>query len=200
MTTVDSDQIFSMTPEARAIVVDALASEQQSDSLALWVEVTGVSGASYAYDLFFSDRSDAPEDATVINDDGITLVIPQSSVAKLRGSRLEFSSDGGGGLVLVNPNAPSPEEANPGVPPEVLAKGLDTALALRAIDVLERHVNPSIASHGGRADLVAMDDEKFIAFVRLSGGCQGCAMSRMTLSQGIETTLRDEIPEARWCL
>ena len=64
-----------------------------------------------------------------------------------------------------------------------------------SILICERFVNPSIASHGGRADLVAMDDEKFVAFVRLSGGCQGCAMSRMTLSQGIETTLRDEIPE-----
>jgi Fe/S biogenesis protein NfuA len=194
MTTIDSDRIFSMTPEALAVVHEALANEEQSATLALWVEVTGVSGSGYVYDLFFSDRADAPEDATIFEESGVTVVIPASSVDKLRGSRLEFS-DGGGGLVLVNPNAPSPAEANPGVPPEVLAKGLDTALALRAIDVLERFVNPSIASHGGRADLVAMDDEKFVAFVRLSGGCQGCAMSRMTLSQGIETTLRDEIPE-----
>ena len=60
---------------------------------------------------------------------------------------------------------------------------------------LEGSINPSIASHGGRADLVAMDEDQKLAYVRLSGGCQGCAMSRMTLSQGIETTLREEIPE-----
>ena len=40
-----------------------------------------------------------------------------------------------------------------------------------------------------------MDEDQKLAYVRLSGGCQGCAMSRMTLSQGIETTLREEIPE-----
>jgi Fe/S biogenesis protein NfuA len=184
-----------MTPEARAVVNDALASEGPATTLALWVEVTGVSGASYAYDLYFSEMTEAHEDALVIEDEGLSIVIPTASVERLRGSRLEFSDERGGGLVLVNPNAPSPEEANPGVPAEVLAKGLDAPLARRAIDVLERYVNPSIASHGGRAELVAMDDERFVAFVRLSGGCQGCAMSRMTLSQGIETTLREEIPE-----
>jgi len=61
--------------------------------------------------------------------------------------------------------------------------------------VLEQQVNPSIAAHGGRADLVALDEEKKTAYVKLSGGCQGCAMSRMTLTQGIETMLKEAIPE-----
>jgi Fe-S cluster biogenesis protein NfuA len=68
-----------------------------------------------------------------------------------------------------------------------------------AVVVLEEQVNPSIASHGGRADLVAMDEEKKVAYIKLSGGCQGCAMSRLTLSQGIETMLRESIPELDWC-
>ena len=176
------------------MVLEALANEEQSSSLALWIEVTGVRAGGYSYDLYFAEPVDA-DDATVQRDDDLTIVIPAASVDRLRGARLEYAAEGGAGLVLVNPNAPSPQEANPGVPAEVLAKGLEGALALRAVEVLERHVNPSIASHGGRADLVAMDDEKFVAFVRLSGGCQGCAMSRMTLSQGIETMLREEIPE-----
>jgi len=61
--------------------------------------------------------------------------------------------------------------------------------------VLDEQVNPSIASHGGRADLVAMDEAAKVAYIKMSGGCQGCAMSRMTLSQGIETALRSAIPE-----
>jgi Fe/S biogenesis protein NfuA len=187
--------MFSLTDAARTVVVDALAQEANGDGLALWVEVTGVRSGSYAYDLYFSERDDAAEDATVIEDDGIVIVIPRASLERLRGASLDFSADGGGGLVLVNPNAPSPEEANPGVPAEVLAKGLESPLAVRAIEVLERHVNPAIASHGGRADLVALDDAALVAYVRMSGGCQGCAMSRMTLSQGIETTLKEEIPE-----
>ena len=66
---------------------------------------------------------------------------------------------------------------------------------MTAIAVLDSSVNPAIASHGGRADLVAMDEEKKVAYLKLSGGCQGCAMSRLTLSQGIETQLIEAIPE-----
>jgi Fe/S biogenesis protein NfuA len=192
---IDTQQTFVMTPEARRVVTDALAAEGNESALALYVEVTGVKLGGYAYDLYFSELADAEGDATIIRDGEISIVIPAASLPKLTGSRLEFSDEGGGGLVLVNPNAPSPVEANPGIPADVLAKGLGTPLAQRAIAVIDQFVNPAIASHGGRADLVAMDDDKMVAFVRLSGGCQGCAMSRMTLSQGIETTLREEIPE-----
>jgi len=195
MTSVQTFDILSLTDEARNVVLDALANETQSDSLALFVEVTGTRGAGYAYDLYFSDRADAPEDAAIGHDGDVTIVIPARSVERLRGSRLEFASDGGGGLVLVNPNIPTPEEMNPGVPAEILALGLDGPMATFAASVLEQSVNPAIASHGGRADLVALDEEKKVAYIKLSGGCQGCAMSRMTLSQGIETSLREAIPE-----
>jgi len=195
MTTVETSDVLSLTDDARAVVLDALANEPQADSLALFVEVTGVRSGAYTYDLYFSDLVDAPEGASVTTSGAITIVIPEKSVARLRGSRLEFSKDDGGGLVLINPNAPTPAEANPGVPAEILALGLSGPLAERAKVVLDQSINPSIASHGGRADLVAMDEKDKMAYVRLSGGCQGCSMSRLTLSQGIEATLRDEIPE-----
>jgi len=194
MTAVETFDILSLTDEARNVVLDALAGEEQSEALALWVEVTGTRGPGYSYDLYFSELSQAPEDAAIGRDGEVTIVIPATSVARLRGSRLEFNGDGGGGLVLVNPNAPSPEEMNPGVPAEILALGIDGPIATHAMNVLEEQVNPSIASHGGRADLVAMDEEKKVAYVRLSGGCQGCAMSRMTLSSGIEKSLKEAIP------
>lgn len=98
-------------------------------------------------------------------------------------------------MVLVNPNQPSSDELNPGVPAEILALGIESELARLAVAVLDNDVNPSIASHGGRADLVAMDDAQKVAYIKMSGGCQGCSMSRMTLSQGIETALRAAIPE-----
>ena len=194
MTSVQTFEILSLTDEARNVVIDALNNEAQSSDLALYVEVTGTRGAGYSYDLYFSDLADAPEGAAIGEDGGVTIVVPINSVARLRGSRLEFASEGGGGLVLVNPNIPTPEEINPGVPADILALGVDGPLAVLAIEVLESSINPSIAAHGGRADLVAMDEELKVAYVKLSGGCQGCAMSRMTLSDGIETSLREAIP------
>ena len=186
--------VLTLTPEAKTIVLDAWRNEDQHESLALWVEVTGIRGTGYSYDLFFQDKDGHEEEVLVTTDGELTIVIPAKSVERLRGARLEFSDDNGGGLVLVNPNSPTPEEMNPGVPAHILEKGLSGDLAQKAIVVLDQQINPSIASHGGRADLVALDDEEKVAYVRLSGGCQGCAMSRMTLSQGIETTLREEIP------
>jgi Fe/S biogenesis protein NfuA len=59
--------------------------------------------------------------------------------------------------------------------------------------VIEAQVNPSIASHGGQAELVAVEDGT--AYLRLSGGCQGCGMAGVTLTQGIEVAIRESVPE-----
>ncbi len=190
-----TNPIITLTPEAHRIVREALDQEPDPASLSLWLEVRGVNAGAFIYDLFFQATSDASDGDEVQADGDVTVVVPAGSVDRLRGARLEWSDEGDGGLVLVNPNTPTLEEVSPGVPPEILAAGITSHLALRTIAVLEQAVNPSIAGHGGRADLIGLDEEVGIAYLRLSGGCQGCAMSQMTLKQGIETTLLEEVPE-----
>jgi Fe/S biogenesis protein NfuA len=85
---------------------------------------------------------------------------------------------------------PGPPPASPGDP---LRGDLDSDLARRVIAVLERDVNPSIAAHGGHAELVGI--EGTTAFLRLGGGCQGCGMATVTLSQGIEVAITEAVPE-----
>lgn len=185
--------VVTVTPEARQVVLEALSQEPDPERLALWLEVRGVNEGQYVYDLYFQAASDAGEDDAVAQSDDLVVIVPSGSVDKLRGARLEWSDEGEGGLVLVNPNVPEP--AMPALPPELLAAGTGGPIGSRVTVVLDQVVNPSIAAHGGRADLVAMDEESGVAYLRLSGGCQGCAMSRMTLTQGIETALREEVPE-----
>ena len=192
--TVD-DLVVTLTNEARGIVADALAQEPNAEELGLWLEVRGVEAGKFAYDLYFQAVNDADDADLTYVVENVAVVIPANSVDDLRGSRLEWSSDGDGGLVMVNPNTPSLAQVAPGLPDDVLAQGLEGPLAQEVIAVLERDVNPSIASHGGRADLVAMDENEAVVYLALSGGCQGCAMSRMTLTQGIEVTLRDQVPQ-----
>jgi Fe/S biogenesis protein NfuA len=187
--------IVSLTPEALKVVREAIDQEPNPSSLALWLEVRGVTSGSFVYDLYFQAISDADEADELRTEGDVPVIVPAGSVDRLRGARLEWSEDGDGGLVLVNPNSPAPEEASPGVPPEILAQGVNGPLAQRVANVLEEAVNPSIASHGGRADLIALDEAEGVAYLRLSGGCQGCAMSQMTLRQGIETTLLEEVAE-----
>lgn len=190
--------IVAVMPDARRVVLDAMASEPDPEQLALWLEVRGVQNGAFAYDLYFQALADAADDDTVHAADGLSVVVPAASVDKLRGARLEWSDEGEGGLMLVNPNTPpaaQPSAEGSGVPSDVLAAGTGGPLGSKVGVVLEQVVNPQIASHGGRADLVAMDEEGGVAYLRLSGGCQGCAMSRMTLTQGIEAALRDQLPE-----
>lgn len=54
-------------------------------------------------------------------------------------------------------------------------------------------VRPYIHSHGGRVELLDVEDG--VVHVRLSGACDGCAASAMTLRRGIEDAVRSSYPE-----
>jgi Fe/S biogenesis protein NfuA len=189
----DIAPVLTITPEARATVLEVLANEAEPDSLALWLEVSGEAAGAYAYDMYFQAVADAGEGDVVQPDERLPVVIPSTSVGRLQGASLDFVTDasGEGGLVVVNPNTPpAPMLAGMASVPEI---DLSDPFAARVVSVLEEQVNPSIASHGGRADLVAVED--LSVYLRLSGGCQGCGMAKATLSQGIEVILREAIPE-----
>ena len=189
----DIAPVLTITPEARATVLEVLANEAESESLALWLEVSGEASGAYAYDMYFQAVADAGAGDVVQPDEQMSVVIPSTSVDKLQGASLDYVTDasGEGGLVIVNPNTPpAPTLAGLASIPEV---DLSDPFAARVVSVLEEQVNPSIASHGGRADLVAVED--LSVYLRLSGGCQGCGMAKATLSQGIEVILREAIPE-----
>lgn len=60
-------------------------------------------------------------------------------------------------------------------------------------ELLDREVNRSIAAHGGKISIVEVREGSL--FIAMSGGCQGCAASKMTLRQGFEVMLRRVAPE-----
>ncbi|MGH9001022.1 MAG: NifU family protein [Acidimicrobiia bacterium] len=187
------EPILNITEVARTKVLRVRANESDAESLALWLEVSGVADGKYRYDMYFQPLDYAgPTDAVQRHDD-ISVVIPAFSVDKVRGSTLDVS--GGpvdGGLVLDNPNSPSPAVNAPGGPPRPQAD-LSGDVAQRVLAVLDQQINPSIAAHGGNAQLVAVEDD--VAYLRLSGGCQGCGMASVTLNQGIEVAIKDVVPE-----
>jgi len=71
----------------------------------------------------------------------------------------------------------------------------DAALLGAVRDLLERQVNPAVAAHGGHiaAETVAGGT----VYLRMSGGCQGCAASAATLREGVERMLRAALPHLR---
>jgi Fe/S biogenesis protein NfuA len=62
---------------------------------------------------------------------------------------------------------------------------------LQIQDIFDNQINPAIASHGGSVMLLGVTGTT--AYVRLGGGCQGCGMADVTLKQGIEATILQEV-------
>lgn len=184
--------VITVSEKARAKVLSIRESEPNAGDLALWLEVSGVEGGNYAYDMYFQPVDEAGPDDAVQRHDDLTIVVPASSVEKVRGSTLDMSRDLlAGGMVLINPNTPPGPSPAMGMPSEPL--DLSGDVEQRVMQVLDQQINPSIASHGGRAELVAVEES--IAYLRLSGGCQGCGMASVTLSQGIEVAIKEHVPE-----
>jgi len=77
----------------------------------------------------------------------------------------------------------------------VAAVADDDALYERVADLFARQVNPMVAGHGGRVELIDVQDA--VVMVRMAGGCQGCGMADVTLRQGIEAMLHQEVPEVK---
>jgi len=190
---LDGALVLSVSDKAYKVVAEVLAGEDNAQDLALWLEVAGSTPTAYTYDMYFQAAADARSDDWTHQQGDLRVVVPASSVDQVRGATLDVGADGEGeGLVIINPNQPPPSSmASPAMsaPPADLSGDV----AQRVLLVLEQQINPSIAAHGGRADLVAVEDGA--AFLRLSGGCAGCGLAAVTLSQGIEVALRESVPE-----
>jgi Fe-S cluster biogenesis protein NfuA len=75
------------------------------------------------------------------------------------------------------------------------ARVSDDQLYDRVNELFEHEVNPMVARHGGRVELIDVQDA--VVMLRMSGGCQGCGMASVTLRQGIEGMLTQHIPEVK---
>ena len=60
-------------------------------------------------------------------------------------------------------------------------------------DLFDQFINPQIRSHGGRIELIAVEGRT--AYVEFSGGCVGCGMINVTLQQGVEVAVKENVPD-----
>ena len=69
----------------------------------------------------------------------------------------------------------------------------DAEVRVAVQELLDKEVNRSIANHGGKISIVDVREGKL--FITMSGGCQGCASSQVTLRHGFEVMVRRVTPE-----
>lgn len=109
--------------------------------------------------------------------------LEQRSIPYLKDAVVDYAKDSmGGQLTIKAPNSRLPQI------------GQDSSLEDRINYVLYNEVNPSLAAHGGTVTLEEIF-EGSVAILKFGGGCQGCGMVDLTLKEGVEKTLREQIPE-----
>jgi len=177
------DDLLNLTDEAVTAIIGIRAEEPDAEELALTISITGVRNLQFVYELTFIPEDDADDDDVLQRFGDLPVVTRSDSVDRLEGATITLRD---GGLSIDNPTSPSPPiGSGPGV--------TDGPVADRIRQVLENQINPAIASHGGFAELVNVEDDT--AFLRMGGGCQGCGLAQVTLSQGIGVAITDAVPE-----
>jgi len=143
------------------------------------------------YEITLVEREDKERTEIAINLEGIRVLLNLDTSTLLSGATIDWSDEGGAFRVE------TPESRRPPAPPvtSTSGAGISGPLAERVQRVLEESINPRIASHGGMVEMVDLADD--VLYVRMGGGCQGCAASAATLRQGVERMVREEIPEIR---
>ncbi len=71
--------------------------------------------------------------------------------------------------------------------------GDGSEVAQKVIAILDEQIRPAVAMDGG--DIVFDKFESGVVYLQLKGSCSGCPSSMATLKQGVETRLRQLVPE-----
>ena len=183
------EPIVAVDDKAKAMILEILNHEADSDELGLVVNISGIDGMSFSYSLAMMRIADTAPNDHIVKHDGLSLIVPDADVANLTGATIKVSANLlQPGLVIDNPNGPSPTILG-----DQSGVELSGSVAERATQVVNEMINPAIASHGGRAEIAGVEDG--VAYIRFGGGCQGCGMASVTLSQGIESSLVEMVPE-----
>ena len=179
---------FNIDNKAVDKIIELREQEPGDKEYALFLQIDGMQGNQYTYDLSFLDVEEARSDDELLKFGDLTVIIAAKDKDKFEGASLNLSEDMNS-LEMDNPNTPSPNIIDSSEPlPELTGD-----LANKVKTILEQQINPAIAAHGGVATLVNVEGND--VYLQLGGGCQGCGMAQVTLSQGIEASLKEAIPE-----
>jgi Fe/S biogenesis protein NfuA len=173
--------MLTFTPRARDMV-RSFMDQSEGELEALRIHVTGGSPVAPSFELTLVGPDEMTEDDVRVEADGLVVLVDPGSARRLEGARVDFVQRVNETGFEITPAAPQPTVKAP--------RG---AIADKVQELLDQQVNPSIASHGGK--ILLADVQGTEIYMEMTGGCQGCAMSRMTLRQGVEKMIRQAIPE-----
>ena len=170
-----------ITESAVNYLKDLLESQEEPTNIKIFVSDPGTMKAETC--IVYCKVGEEEQDDILMDVKDINVFLENESISFLEDCKVDYHPDKfGGQLTIRAPNAKIPN----------LSK--DSSIEEKINYYLYSEINPSLASHGGEVSLVEVIDSSK-AVLRFGGGCQGCGMVDLTLKNGVEKTLKDNIPE-----
>lgn len=168
---------ISFSDVARSKLVEVLTGYPEPVA-GLRLKIIGRTSDGFEHVLTIVEHGIEPDDDVQIDFPDFKLYVEGDRVDDLRGTSIhyEFKGPNVSGLEFHNPN---PVWRDP--------------LAHEIQRIFDEQVNPQIAAHGGYVQLLEVKGSK--AYIEMGGGCQGCGMANVTLKQGVEVAVREQLPE-----
>ena len=176
------NEIIEITKSAEEYLFKLIKDKNEVDlSIRIFITDPGTSKAETC--LAYCNPDEIITDDIIINLELITVYVEKRSLPFLKDTIVNFDKDNfGGQLTIKAPNARLPNISK------------DSSIEDKINYVIYNEINPMLESHGGDVSLIEFND-KGIAILQFGGGCQGCGMVDLTLKEGIEKSLVEQIPE-----
>ncbi len=169
-----------ITPSAQDYLFDLLSNQEEDTSgIKIFVSEPGTPRAETC--IAYSKKDEDFSSFRLIDEFKFKLYLEEKSIDFLKNAEVDYSPDKfGGTLTIKAPNAKLPQISE------------NATIEDKINYVLYSEVNPGLAAHGGEVSLIEVLDEE-IAILQFGGGCQGCGMVDLTLKDGVEKTLLEQV-------
>ena len=171
---------MTITPSAEEYLNELLVNQDDNtNGIKIFVAEPGTPRAETC--IAYSKKDEDLSAYLTIKEFDFDLFLEQKSLEFLKEAVVDYSPDKfGGTLTIKAPNAKLPQISE------------DASMEDKINYVLYSEINPGLASHGGEVSLIEVLDNE-TAVLQFGGGCQGCGMVDLTLKDGVEKTLLEQI-------
>ena len=171
---------MNITPSAQEYLADLLSNqEEDTTGIKIFVSEPGTPRAETC--IAYAKDDEDFSDYRIIEEFKFSLYLEEKSIDFLKDAEVDYSPDKfGGTLTIKAPNAKLPQISE------------DASIEDKINYVLYSEINPGLASHGGEVSFIEVVNEE-TAILQFGGGCQGCGMVDLTLKDGVEKTLLEQV-------
>ena len=173
--------MITITEAAQEYLAELLGKQEDALGVRVFINQPGTPRAETC--IAYCREGDVRDEDVEHKFNKLTAWFEPRSVPFLEDALVDYAKDRmGGQLTIKAPNAKMPRV------------GDDSPIEDRINYILYNEINPSLAAHGGEVSLVEVTGDNF-AVLQFGGGCQGCSAVDITLKNGVERALLDQLPQ-----